>query len=326
MSYILDALKKSDQKRKSGQVPDLNTIQMELPAEEKKKPLWPYIIAGIVVLNMLVFFVVLHPDKPALQQPPEDITRLGQQESAASQAEQSDSKTITKPEPSAALVQSSPSPAADSGNESTTAVQQEKQIVSVVEEPSKDVPVVVENVVETTSSEEIEEMEVAATHVETETTSVQEMLSDNAPEPEQDAVEVTDVECPAPLPDTEEAADFEMLSVEQSEHQERTREIDLTQSVTQPAPVPPAQTAERQEARREPLLLLQLPLSIRKQLPEFHISALFYSRKAASRLASINGHLAREGHSITPDLKVDEITSEGVIFSYRKYLFYVPVF
>lgn len=65
MSYILDALKKSDQQRKRDKVPDLNTVPIEPPPVEKKKALWPFVVAGIVFLNVaFILFFILREDKP----------------------------------------------------------------------------------------------------------------------------------------------------------------------------------------------------------------------------------------------------------------------
>lgn len=78
---------------------------------------------------------------------------------------------------------------------------------------------------------------------------------------------------------------------------------------------------------KKALHIEQLPRAIREQLPDIHISAhLFYENKPASRFASINGKVLREGQMLTPDLKVAEISTDGVIFRYQKYFFYVPVF
>ena len=83
---------------------------------------------------------------------------------------------------------------------------------------------------------------------------------------------------------------------------------------------------EKPRAQREPLHIMQLPSSIQEKLPEFHISAhVYFAKKPASRLASINGKIVREGQKLIPDLKVEEITSDGVIFSYHEYLFHVPI-
>ena len=50
MSYILDAIKKADQKRKLGTVPDVHTVH-ELPIAESRRPGWLYGLAIVLLLN-----------------------------------------------------------------------------------------------------------------------------------------------------------------------------------------------------------------------------------------------------------------------------------
>lgn len=64
MSYILDALKKAEQKRRQGAVPDLLTVH-ERPADNTRKiAWWPYISLTVLLLGsgvILAFFYKAHP-------------------------------------------------------------------------------------------------------------------------------------------------------------------------------------------------------------------------------------------------------------------------
>jgi general secretion pathway protein B len=51
MSYILDALKKSEKERKRGKVPDVLTVQEQLSYERKKRNIWPYLIVIALLIN-----------------------------------------------------------------------------------------------------------------------------------------------------------------------------------------------------------------------------------------------------------------------------------
>ncbi|MCW9013043.1 MAG: general secretion pathway protein GspB [Gammaproteobacteria bacterium] len=55
MSYILDALKKSEQERKQGKVPDIQTIHIPVAVEQNTSP-WLYVI--IVFLLLSLAFVI----------------------------------------------------------------------------------------------------------------------------------------------------------------------------------------------------------------------------------------------------------------------------
>jgi general secretion pathway protein B len=72
MSYILDALKKSDQERNLGEVPDLETAHWRV-RRQARPHLWIWVVAALLVFNGLLLAVMLGrdgPDKPA------DIARL----------------------------------------------------------------------------------------------------------------------------------------------------------------------------------------------------------------------------------------------------------
>ena len=59
MSYILDALKKSEKKRMQGTVPDVLTAQEVVYHEPKRRRLWAYLIIAALLVNALavVWFV-----------------------------------------------------------------------------------------------------------------------------------------------------------------------------------------------------------------------------------------------------------------------------
>jgi general secretion pathway protein B len=52
MSYILDALKKSEKERQRGTAPDLLTVQEPVLREKKKRRVWPYIIFAVLIFGM----------------------------------------------------------------------------------------------------------------------------------------------------------------------------------------------------------------------------------------------------------------------------------
>jgi len=51
MSYILDALKKSEKERQRGTAPDLLTVQDPVLLEKKKRRVWPYIILAVLIFG-----------------------------------------------------------------------------------------------------------------------------------------------------------------------------------------------------------------------------------------------------------------------------------
>ncbi|RKZ66012.1 MAG: hypothetical protein DRQ44_07290 [Gammaproteobacteria bacterium] len=61
MSYILDALKKSEQQRGQGAIPDVQTVHSSsLNYRDEKKTYWPYVLIAAVTLNLIaiVYFII----------------------------------------------------------------------------------------------------------------------------------------------------------------------------------------------------------------------------------------------------------------------------
>jgi len=68
MSYILDALKKSEQERGQGKIPDVQTIHSSsLAYRRDRKAWWPYVLITAIVLNLaaIVYFNLDRAPDPA---------------------------------------------------------------------------------------------------------------------------------------------------------------------------------------------------------------------------------------------------------------------
>ena len=61
MSYILDALKKSEEERRRGTVPDLLAVQYTQVQEQKKRHWWSYLLLVALALNAGVFLWWISP-------------------------------------------------------------------------------------------------------------------------------------------------------------------------------------------------------------------------------------------------------------------------
>jgi general secretion pathway protein B len=79
------------------------------------------------------------------------------------------------------------------------------------------------------------------------------------------------------------------------------------------------------------LAALQIPKwhdlapQIRAALPNLSVSMLIYSKKPEDRWININGFKKRQGEEISAGLILEEITAEGAIFSYQGHRFYKGV-
>ena len=63
MSYILDALKKSEQERGTGSIPSVQTIHSSsLNYHQEKRPLWPWILIVVLIANVSILIYFLKPE------------------------------------------------------------------------------------------------------------------------------------------------------------------------------------------------------------------------------------------------------------------------
>ena len=79
----------------------------------------------------------------------------------------------------------------------------------------------------------------------------------------------------------------------------------------------PAEVAQEQRA----IPMAELPLPIQQEIPAMSFQLHAYSSNPNERLVSINSIRLREGGSLTPDLRLEQITPDGMIFSYKGYRF-----
>jgi general secretion pathway protein B len=96
---------------------------------------------------------------------------------------------------------------------------------------------------------------------------------------------------------------------------------------------PPAgeNDAEESEAPVKPELLPtvpfeELPAETKAEMPTIKIGLHLFSDTPASRRASINGRLVREGQAVDKDLVLVEIIRQGVVLSFQGRKFTMPVF
>lgn len=126
--------------------------------------------------------------------------------------------------------------------------------------------------------------------------------------------------------------------------QTKSKAKQLTDAVSsQPVPVParkaggeqpssrttgsdsPTAVAEQKQRplKPAPIGYWELPDGIRADVPEIKFSVLVYANNPADRFVLINGQRLGEGDSPQPELVIEEIRLDGVIFSYKLYQFLV---
>lgn len=93
-----------------------------------------------------------------------------------------------------------------------------------------------------------------------------------------------------------------------------------------PAPVPVIEPAAEPAppADGRVLELGELPAPVRVQLPRLAVSGHVWSDEPSLRLLSVDDQLLREGGEAAPGVRLEQITPAGAIFSHRGWRFRVP--
>ncbi|HWR57311.1 MAG TPA: general secretion pathway protein GspB [Thermodesulfovibrionales bacterium] len=250
MSYILDALKKSEKQRQRGAVPDVLTVQDVAASKPKTRLLWPYLLAAVVLLNAGLFVWWSASSQSKKPNKVEQAAIQKQDERANTPVPNialSEKKTITKSNPPAS------NPAGTVTEETIPTNPEVKPEVQTGGQAEK--PLLIESGVQKSNS--------------------------------------------SPTPSQAPAA--------------------------QPAPEAKPTEAVIPPPENRIYSLFELPSIIRQGLPQFSISTHVHSGDPTSRLIRINGQTLREGQELSAGLRLEEITSDGVIFAYQNYRFRVGV-
>lgn len=82
------------------------------------------------------------------------------------------------------------------------------------------------------------------------------------------------------------------------------------------------QTSSKQATLKES----DLPALIQHDLPKLEISAHVYDPDPAARIISIHGNVVHEGENVSAGVRLENITPDGVILSFKGHRFYRPLF
>lgn len=243
MSYILDALRKSEKERRRGEIPGVLSQQDAPYPARKRRSLWPYLIAGALVINVAVLLIVFSP---------------WQQKSAPIPT------APPSPAPETAVVDKSmPKTAADGGSG------QEAQGLK----KAPDLP-----------------PEKAQSPV------PEKKKPPSRPEPPGRRTSAGEAQpnVPAAGPPQQPEA-----------HEDKA-----------PQEIPPA-------APGRVYSLTELPPALKQRVPALSLSLTVHSDDRAARLATVNGQTVREGQNLQGGVRVEEILTDSVIFTFQGYRFSV---
>jgi len=88
----------------------------------------------------------------------------------------------------------------------------------------------------------------------------------------------------------------------------------------------PDEIAQPSPAETDITSLSELPVSVQQSLPPINIEGHIYDDNPAARMVIINGVIRREKQRIDQNLKLEEITPNGVILSHQGHVFHLGVF
>lgn len=295
MSYILEALKKSERERQRGSVPDLHTIQaVQEASPTKRRALWPLLACAVLLVNAAILLWWSRPWSPA--SPP-----LG-------------GSPIVTPAPSNEIQPKAPAevlppvaaPTEAKREPSGPSASQPNRPLAPVPSPTpqKETPF-------PARPEGLAEEPQPAIH-------------SRSVAPPLDLPEVPQVPPTAPKGN---------LAIQQPSPPPPTPSPTISKQHIR-IPVPdetekensPVAGTSATALQHQVVSLAELPATVRDGLPGLAISLHRFAHDPSARLVSVDGQILRQGQKAKSGPMVEEITENGVIFQYQGYRFLKVIF
>ncbi len=132
MSYILDALKKSEQDRGNGSIPNVQTIHSSaLNYHQEKRALWPWILIAVLAFNIFILIYFLKPETDTQNIAPRLNIEINNHEAI----EKNIAPVISTPSPAPIVIETQP--VSTSVSEQATSEQNNNSIEITAPEISK---------------------------------------------------------------------------------------------------------------------------------------------------------------------------------------------
>lgn len=267
MSYILDALKKSDQQRQRGTTPTLQSSPSIPVSAEPQRP-WLYPLLALALAGIAFAVGSVAPWRKA-----QDVAApavVAPAPAAVAPAPAVAAPAVAAPAPAiippAAVVVATPSPAPAPAIAPAPATVARVPDTIPAQQPQAAPPPTIEKAAPRVAAAE----------------------RPSAPTP---AVQQPQVVAPV---------------------QARTEPARASQRASETqAPVRDAKAEDRVQT------IAELPASLRAELPSMTVTVHAYSATPKDRLVGVNDKLLREGDSLAPDLMLERITPDGMIFTYK---------
>ena len=303
MSFILEALKRSDRERRLERAPDLSAVYEEndLSGHTNIRPwLW---LCGSFLVGAIVVGLMLWPEGPG---PVKSSLPKGESASLPLSATETIEKTRlppSSPDSESLQLKRSPGHASTTPHSAQGSVQEAK--------PSRSTKIVVEKIAPSeTKSKPVEKAP------DPKPVSTAGEIPDPSPGPVAAVEKREPVQPSSPVSSSPEKASMEPAASGQRKAVEKQAEA-VAVSPVKPSPSPAAkEEVDRKRIEAIPLIG-KLPYEIKEKLGKLQINVHSYSKDPAERLVFINMHRYKVGDKIGeggPLLK--EITPNGVIIDY----------
>jgi general secretion pathway protein B len=325
MSILLDALKKSEERRQLGKVPDIHSaVGVDSTAEAGRRRWVLLLLAGVVALGAAWFAweKFRQPYAPAgsardsaraVESPPgaaPEAVGPGPQASVSGEASPGKPPAVprTPVETMASAAADTPSPAKQPPtasqqsdpqksrvNESFTAFEADPSAVPKKPKPKQVAP---------TEAQRRAAAKAAAVVV-----------------PRQSVAEAQQ-RTPA---EAQQRTPAEAQQRTPAEAQQRTpaEATAATVAVPRQAAAVNEQAAQPQPPVTEPISFWELPQGVRDTLPELRITVLVYAERPEDRFLLLGGQRLREKDEYQEGVVLDEIRRDGAVFLYRNYRFLI---
>lgn len=326
MSYILEALKKSDRERQRGHAPGLQTVQTAIAKPQGRGGVWLYLLVAALLFNAAVLGWWLNP------------WRSGSEHTAARQAATVGPPPglVKAPHPlahlgSAAMAPSSARPAGGStvkavpGGGGKTAVRQPASIRSAESHQL----VARTAVVKPRRAESRKPVRAPALNPEKVVKAASRKTTvKSAPAA---AASSGDQQLPLQLANMEQLKKILQRLPASRPSGGRVQSLPLPpapggQSGSYAAAATRSGTGAGDTGAPGAPYVYQLPAPMQRAIPQLSLSFLVYSKTPQDRMVSVNGKMLHEGQPVSPGLTLQKITPDGAIFSYHGQRFFKGVF
>lgn len=289
MSYILDALRKSEDQRRLGQSPDLSAAPVTASSGSASSSKWRIAIVVVLVIALIAlagyWLFIDRPEQGASDVPEAAQSTESSPADTSSDARQAVSEQDSEAEP----------PVREPAEESAPAQRRRRTIIdrrspnqqpaTAVSRPAPARPGAVRTPPPVVPPGEREQL-----------------IAD--PEQARRLIEAQTQSEPENVRDAEPAASVRSVAPTESSDAE-------------------AEDGEWEPERIEFLEKWDLPLSVRQELPELDLSIHVFSGQAADRFVLINGERRLEGAALGDGVRLSEIVRQGAIVEFRDYRFLI---